>query len=420
MAASVAAALACCAAASGDAAARPTPLARAFCSALISGTAQPQVLIASDLPVRGFAFHEDTLHMEAAIRFVLERHRFKAGRFTVGYQACDDSNPQAAQGDLTKCAANAKAYAEDAGVVGVIGTWSSNCAAVEIPILGKAPDGPLGMISPSNTNVGLTHADAGTAPGEPTRYYPTGRRNYVRVISADDAQARADALLAKRVGARRVFVLNDGTGYGLSVASAFRESSRKLSLSVVGAGAWDPTRSNFDRLAGRVRVAHADAVFLGGSACPTCATLVRQLRRVVGAQGILVAPDGFTPVDDIAKQFGAPAQGMYVSIPGDSLADLSPLGRQIARKFGGSASHLGSGGPAYAAQAVEILLDSIARSDGTRSSITSDLFSTHVRGGILGTFGFDRNGDTTLNPVLIYRVAGHTGRFDRVVRAPAP
>ena len=176
MAASVAAALACCAAASGDAAARPTPLARAFCSALISGTAQPQVLIASDLPVRGFAFHEDTLHMEAAIRFVLERHRFKAGRFTVGYQACDDSNPQAAQGDLTKCAANAKAYAEDAGVVGVIGTWSSNCAAVEIPILGKAPDGPLGMISPSNTNVGLTHADAGTAPGEPTRYYPTGRR----------------------------------------------------------------------------------------------------------------------------------------------------------------------------------------------------------------------------------------------------
>jgi branched-chain amino acid transport system substrate-binding protein len=419
VAVAAAAALACCAAASSGATPRVTPLPRTFCSAVVAGGTQPQMLIVSDLPMRGFEFRRDTLHMEAAIRFVLARHRFKAGRFTVGYQACDDSNPQAAQGDLTKCAANAKAYAQDASVVGVVGTWSSTCAAVEIPILGGAPGGPLGMVSPSNTNVGLTHADAGTAPGEPERYYPTARRNYVRVISADDAQARADALLAKRVGARRVFVLNDATRYGLSVSSAFRSAARKLALHVVGGGAWDPAQSNFDHVAGRVRAAQADAVFLGGSGCPTCGTLVRRLRGVVGRRGILIAPDGFTPVDSLAKAFGAPAQGMYVSIPGDSLADLSPLGRTIARKFGG-ASHLGSGGSAYAAQAVEVLLDSIARSDGTRSSITSGLFKTHIRGGILGTFGFDHNGDTTLNPVLIYRVDGRRGRFDRVVDAPAP
>jgi branched-chain amino acid transport system substrate-binding protein len=417
--ASTAAALAFCAAASSHTAADVTPVARSFCSAVVSGGTQPQLLIVSDLPVRGFAFHRDTLNMEAAIRFVLARHRFKAGSYTVGYQACDDSNPQAAQGDLTKCAANAKAYAQDASVVGVVGTWSSSCAAVEIPILGQAPGGPLGMVSPTNTNVGLTHADAGTAPGEPARYYPAGRRNYVRVISADDAQARADALVAKRAGARRVFVLDDGTGYGLSVASAFRSTARKLALHVAGSGAWDPAQANFGGVARRVRATHADAVFLGGSGCPACGVLVRQLRAVIGAQGALIAPDGFTPVDDLAKAYGAPAEGMYVSIPGDSFADLSPLGRQVARMFGG-ASHLSFSGAAYAAQALEVLLDSIARSDGTRGSITGDLFTTHVRGGILGTFGFDRNGDTTLNPVLIYRVAGRSGRFDRVIDAPAP
>jgi len=418
-AASTAAALAFCAAASSHAAANVTPVARSFCSSVASGGKQPQLLIVSDLPVRGFAFHRDTLNMEAAIRFVLARHHFTAGRYTVGYQACDDSNPQAAQGDLTKCAANAKAYAQDASVVGVVGTWSSSCAAVEIPILGQAPGGPLGMVSPTNTNVGLTHADAGTAPGEPARYYPAGRRNYVRVISADDAQARADALVAKRAGARRVFVLDDGTGYGLSVASAFRSAARKLALHVAGSGAWDPAQASFDGLARRVRAAHADAVFLGGSGCPACRVLVRQLRSVVGTHGALIAPDGFTPVDDLAKAYGAPADGMYVSIPGDSFADLSPLGRKIARMFGG-ASHLSFSGAAYPAQALEVLLDSIARSDGTRGSITGDLFTTHVRGGILGTFGFDRNGDTTLNPVLIYRVRGRVGRFDRVVDAPAP
>lgn len=58
---------------------------------------------------------------------------------------------------------------------------------------------------------------------------------------------------------------------------------------------------------------------------------------------------------------------------------------------------------AYAAQAAQVLLDAIARSDGTRASVTKELFATRVRGGILGTFGFDRNGDTTEQKVTILR-----------------
>lgn len=200
-------------AAGSEAAVRLTPLPESFCSPVFSGGVQPQVLIVSDLPIRWFPFHKTTVEMQAAIRFVLARHGYKAGRFRVGYQSCDDSSPQDSSGDLTKCAANAKAFAADASAIGVIGTWSSDCAAVEIPILDTAPHAPLVLVSPSNTDVGLTHATAGTSPGEPARYYPNGRRNFVRLLSADDAQGRADALLAYRLGARRVFLLDDGTGY---------------------------------------------------------------------------------------------------------------------------------------------------------------------------------------------------------------
>ena len=407
-----------CAAASAHAAPRPTALPLSFCSPVVSGSAEPQVLVVSDFPVKGFDDQHTTLQMQAAIRFILARHGFRAGRVAIGYQACDDAGPQASNGDLTKCAANAKAYAQNGDVVGVIGTWSSQCAAVEIPILEQAPDGPLGMVSPANTNIGLTHADAGTAPGDPGRYYPAGVRNFVRVISADDAQARADALLAKRLGARRVFVLNDGTGYGLSVHAGFRAAARKLELRVVGVGSWSPDQTHFAGLAAKVRAARPDAVFLGGSGCPGCAALLRQLRTIVGRSGVLIASDGFTPVADVARAYGAAAQGLYVSVPGTSFSQLSPLGRSIARRFG--PYRLGSGGPAYAAQAAEVLLAAIARSDGTRRSITSHLFSTRMRGGILGSFGFDRNGDTTLNPVLVYRVHGRSGHFERVVDAPSP
>ncbi|MCX5744510.1 MAG: hypothetical protein NT062_18620, partial [Proteobacteria bacterium] len=55
------------------------------------------------------------------------------------------------------------------------------------------PNGPVGMVSPANTYVGLTHAGPGTAPGEPGKYYPTQKRNYIRVVAADDFQGAADA-----------------------------------------------------------------------------------------------------------------------------------------------------------------------------------------------------------------------------------
>jgi branched-chain amino acid transport system substrate-binding protein len=404
-------------AAGSGAAVRFTPLPESFCSPVFSGGVQPQVLIVSDLPIRWFPFHMSTLEMQAAIRFVLARQGYKAGRFRVGYQSCDDSSPRNSSGDLTKCAANTKAFAADASAIGVIGTWSSQCAAVEIPILDTAPHGPLVLVSPTNTDVGLTHATAGTSPGEPARYYPNGRRNFVRLLSADDAQGRADALVAERAGARRVFVLDDGTSYGLSVADAFNSTAHRLSLAIAGVAAWNPGQAHFSALERRVRAARADGVFLAASDSPNAPKLVRALRAALGPKGVLIAPDGFSPAG-LAREVGPAAMGMYVSVPGATLAGLNPLGREIARRFG--PYRLGSGGPVYAAEATEVLLAAIARSDGTRDSVTRAVFATRIKNGILGTFTFDRNGDSTYNPILIYQVLHGRARLNRVVTAPPP
>ncbi|MBD0318070.1 MAG: hypothetical protein ICV71_06045, partial [Thermoleophilia bacterium] len=71
----------------------------------------------------------------------------------------------------------------------------------------------------------------------------------------------------------------------------------------------------------------------------------------------------------------------------------------------------------YAAQGAEILLDAIARSDGTRSSVTRELFRTDVEGRILGDVRFDENGDLVEAPVTIFRIAGKRVVVDRVIRA---
>jgi hypothetical protein len=42
--------------------------------------------------------------------------------------------------------------------------------------------------------------------------------------------------------------------------------------------------------------------------------------------------------------------------------------------------------------------------------VSDELFQARVRDGILGNFAFDRNGDTTLNPVTIVRAQEPGGR----------
>ena len=136
-----------------------TELPASSCASLIKGSATPDLLIASDLPLQG-ASRAQTEQMTKAIEFVLTQRGFKAGKYNVGYQSCDDATAAAGKWAPEKCTQNANEYAKNSSVVGVIGTFNSGCAAIEIPILNREG---LAMISPANTYVGLTQGGAGTA-----------------------------------------------------------------------------------------------------------------------------------------------------------------------------------------------------------------------------------------------------------------
>ena len=80
-----------------------------------------------------------------------------------------------------------------------------------------------------------------------------------------------------------------------------------------------------------------------------------------------------------------------------------------------------------AAQAAELVVRAIARSDGTRASVLQQLRASHVEDGLLGSFRFDRNGDMTPGWMPILRItrpaAGRASELrgavvERVVRLP--
>ena len=230
----------------------------------VYGEGRPDVLLAADLPLQGYGSNALTIQMSNAIRFVLARHHFRAGRLNVGYQFCDDSSAQTGTWTPPTCRADAEAIARQTHVVGIIGPFNSGCAEVELPIIARARTGAVPMISPSATYVGLTHRAPGAEPNEPGIYRAHGAPIFMRVVAADDAQGAANAILAKRFGLHRLFLLSDGGAYGRGLTAAVATTAKRLGIHIVGMADWDPN-GDLGKLARTVAAAHPDGVFLAGT-----------------------------------------------------------------------------------------------------------------------------------------------------------
>ena len=359
------------------------------------GEGEPDVLLASDFPLQGSS-RTQTIQITEAIRFLLEEQDWKAGDHNVAYQSCDDATAQAGKWDSGKCSTNAQAYAGNEKVVGVIGTFNSGCAAIVIPVLNNAPGGGVAMMSPANTYVCLTEGGPGCDSTEPDKYYPTGTRNYARVVAHDAYQGAAVAEFMKEQGVKSVFVLNDKEAYGLGVATNLRNAAEHLGIKIAGFAAWDPKTPSYEALFNQIKGTGADAVFLGGLIDENGAQVIKDKVAVLGPNDgavKLFAPDGFTTQQTI-DEAGESAAGMFLSVAGVPIDEFKGEGAEFAESFeprlGGKRIDPYA---IYGAQAARIMLDAIEASDGTRASVIEEMFNASVTDGLLGTFEINENGD---------------------------
>jgi branched-chain amino acid transport system substrate-binding protein len=401
----------------GDGGGGATALPAASCGPIrYEGDGEPDFLIASDLPLQG-ANRSLTTEMADSIEFVLKKRDWKAGDHNIGYQSCDDSTAQAGSWDSAKCSSNARSYANNESVIGVVGTFNSGCAKLEIPVANRAPDGPLAMVSPANTYPGLTISGPGTEAGEPDNYYPTGKRNYARVVWNDQFQGAASAQLAKSLGLKKIYVLTDKETYGQGVANLFVRYAGKVGIETVPDApvAWDKNATSYDAIASKIESSGADAIFLGGIICNNGGKLIKDLRAGVGPDVQILAPDGFTPISATIQGAGDASEGMYITQPGIPADQLKGEGKTFVDEFTAEVGKAPNPYTAYAAQAASVLLDTIEDSDGTRASVAEGLFNRDITNGILGNFKIDENGDTTLGIVSVYQVKGQKETFDKTI-----
>jgi ABC-type branched-subunit amino acid transport system substrate-binding protein len=224
-------------------------------------------------------------------------------------------------------------------------------------------------------------------------------------------------LAGQHAGVRRAFVLHDGEIYGDGVAASFTEAAHRSGLTVAGQATWNPKARSFARLAARVRAAGADGVLLAGFVTSNGPRLISDLRAAMPRVALL-APDGFNVPETIVEGAGARAEGLIVSIASAPVRTLPPSGRRWAAAFERRTGSRPCCFATHTGQAMQLVLDAIAASDGSRADVLDRLRHTDVRDGLLGDFRFDRFGDTTRSTIALYRIAAGQLRYLRSIDVP--
>jgi branched-chain amino acid transport system substrate-binding protein len=380
-----------------------------------SGGEGKTVKIVSDLPLQGSSAAQ-TEQMNNAIKLYLSDIGNKAGNYTIQFEAFDDSTAAKGAWDEATCAANARKYVEDESIIGVLGTFNSGCAKIEVPIANEAS---LAYISPANTAVGLTHVGAGSEPGEPEKYYPSGTRNYARVVTPDDVQGQIDANYMKdKLGVTKVFILDDKDAYGKGVADAFEASAKDIGLEVAGHEGWDANAQNYKALMTQIKSTGADGIFIGGISCFNGGQLVKDKVAVVGDNDKVktVVSDGFVQASLFDEAGAENVEGIYGSAPTLNPEDLPGAGKEfnakVQQQFGQPEVYT-----AYAVAALQMMLAALEKSDGTREGVTGALAGASADT-VVGPITFDENGDPEDKFESIFQ--GDSGSWAFVEQFQAP
>src|ERR671936_1659871 len=391
-------------------------------SSTSGSTGTKSLTIYSSLPLQG-ASGTNSKALVNGIKLALAQNNNKAGQFTLKYQSLDDSTAQAGKWDAGQVSTDARTAAQDKNTILYLGEFNSGASAISIPILNRAG---IGQISPSNTAVGLTSNAAGAEPGEPDKYYPTGKRTYVRVVPKDTVQAAALATVMKQEGCTKPYILNDKEVYGQGLATNTVASLKSAGIPSLGNDGWDPKAANYRSVASKIAGKGADCVFLSGITDNNGVQLTKDIAAGV-PKAKIYGPDGLCEsawVDP--KKGGFPASldsRVKCTVATLSPDKYPPAGQKF---FSDYKTTYGDANPdpyaLYGYETMSLALDAIKRAGdkgNDRQAVINQLFATKDRQSVLGTYSIDQNGDTTNTDYGLYSVKNGQITFDQVIKAQA-
>jgi branched-chain amino acid transport system substrate-binding protein len=379
---------------------------------------QGALTIYSSLPLSGASRPQAQAIVRGA-RLALEEAGGSVGGRQIRYVSLNDATSVAGYWTPEKTASNARRAGSDASTIAYIGEFNSGASAISMPILNEVG---VAQISPSNTAIGLTRSGPGAEAGEPHKYLPAGYRHYFRLSPNDRVQAGALAAAMRDRRCRRVALVDDGEIYGRGITTWTRRHALRIGLKVVARRTIDRNAASYRKLARRLRARRANCVAYGGITVNNAVRLFRDLARglprarLFGSDGI--AESGFAD----PREGGVPARvGRRVLVTVGTLAPFAypAQGQDFFRRY--SERYRDPNPDPYAIygyEAMRLVLEAVAAVGPSRQAVIEWLRDMPTRTGALGTYRFDRYGDTTLRSYGVYRVRHGALWWSGAVEAP--
>jgi branched-chain amino acid transport system substrate-binding protein len=309
-------------------------------------------------------------------------------------RALDDSTKRAGSWVPERVAANARRAASNGSAIGYIGEFNSGASAIALPILNEAG---IAMISPSNTYDGLTTHSPGTQPGEPPKYYPTNQRTYFRLTARDSVQAAALTSAMVQATCTRVAVLTDNELYGIGVGAVARRNALARDLRVVFKRKLHRHRQ-YRKLARSLRKARADCVLYAGITLSGAVPLFRDVGRAL-PRAKLFGPDGIAESRFTGRIPRSVARRTLITVSTLATEAYPAEGQRVINRYHDPYA-------AYGYEAMRLFVDAYNGAGAKRPAIVDFLHGVQNRAGVIGTYGFDANGDTTSRTFGLYGIRG--------------
>lgn len=360
----------------------------------VSADKQANVIkIVSSLPRTGSA-KAQTDTIVNGIKLALEEANYRVGDFDIVYADWDDATASAGQWTAEQEAANAKRAVRDKDVMAYIGPYNSGAAKISMPILNY---GKVLTISPATTWPGLTKPGKGD-PDEPDIYRPTGEVTFFRVVPPDDLQGPVGALWAKEMGVRKVYVLDDSEVYGKGIATLFAAKCRQLGIEVLGHETIDFKAQEFKSLMTKIRALGPDLVYFGGTTQSKGGQIAKDMVSA-GLRCKLMVPDACYEDAFIDSAGPENVNGRcYVTFGGLPPEELTGAGKEFVKRYQARYDSLPEAYAVYGYEAAKAVLESIrqAGKKDREAILNACRGLTDFDQGALGTWSFDKNGDSSL------------------------
>jgi branched-chain amino acid transport system substrate-binding protein len=343
-----------------------------------------------------------------------------AGQFKIEYVSLDDSSPASGKWNPGVTATNAKTAAQDTSTIAYLGDLDSGATALSLQFINEA--GIL-QISPGSPYVGLTSSfEAGQ--DEPERFYPSGKRTFVRLQPGDISQAQAQIQVMKLLGVHRLYVLDNQEPFEMPLADIVADFAEREGITVVTHDSISTApEAVFTGAVEKIVESHAQAVFLAGGEGHGTVALWRDLYRA--DPGLLLLGSSSMDSEAFTSQIGAAGANTYLTTPLLPVRLYPPVAQRVLRHYRSVFGVEGGPEALYGYESMELVLDAIdsagARGND-RQTVIAHVFATRRRNSVIGRYSVQSNGETTLSRYGVDRVVAGRPVFLRAVPigSPAP